>query len=157
MTDGFRQDWEVDDDNDDDNNDYYCVHNICIHGFIHSYIYILTYLHTHILIHNITTQVELYTHNNSFQQILQQLSKSLDCRLCSIHLIDSYYCTQPSTFISATLLVISTMLKLGLPHVNVLSKVNTSTTTTSTATMIFIVILPSIIMMITDSHIHLMF
>ena len=55
MTDEFRQDWEVDDDNDDnddDDNDYYCVHNICItlHGFIHSYIY--TNLSTYTYIHS---------------------------------------------------------------------------------------------------------
>jgi hypothetical protein len=49
MTDGFRQDWEVDDDDDDNDNDYYCVHNVCIHGFIHSYIYtnLSTYTYTH--------------------------------------------------------------------------------------------------------------
>lgn len=31
--------------------------------------------------------------------------------------------SQPATFISAVLLVTSTMLRLGLPHVNVLTKV----------------------------------
>jgi hypothetical protein len=33
------------------------------------------------------------------------------------------HCSQPATFISAVLLVTCTMLRLGLPHVNVLTKV----------------------------------
>jgi len=35
-----------------------------------------------------------------------------------------YVCSQPSTFISAILLIAGTMLRLALPHVNVLSKVD---------------------------------
>eukprot|EP00601_Ochromonadales_sp_CCMP2298_P020294 CAMPEP_0173324460 /NCGR_PEP_ID=MMETSP1143-20121109/31061_1 /TAXON_ID=483371 /ORGANISM="non described non described, Strain CCMP2298" /LENGTH=357 /DNA_ID=CAMNT_0014268491 /DNA_START=40 /DNA_END=1109 /DNA_ORIENTATION=- len=48
----------------------------------------------------------------------------LGCRLCSVHLVDAFYCCQPATFISAVLLATCTMLRLGLPHVNVLSKVD---------------------------------
>jgi hypothetical protein len=39
-------------------------------------------------------------------------------------LIDSYYCSVPSTYISAVLLSLSTMLHLELPHINVLSKID---------------------------------
>lgn len=95
-------------------------------------------------------QVELYTHHTSVHKIIEKLqrgvrsgkSEDLDCRLCSVHLIDSYYCrsclpsslhipnspyhlflSMPATFISAVLLVASTMMRLALPHVSVLSKV----------------------------------
>lgn len=71
-------------------------------------------------------QVELFSHQSVVQEILQALQKELDLRLCSVHLIDSFYCSQPATFISATLLVTATMLRLELPHVNVLSKVRTA-------------------------------
>lgn len=45
-------------------------------------------------------QVELYTHHTCVQKIIARLQKGLrsgnsediDCRLCSVHLIDSYYC-----------------------------------------------------------------
>jgi GPN-loop GTPase len=94
-------------------------------------------------------QVELYTHHTSVHKIIENLQlgarsgkqEDLDCRLCSVHLIDSYYCrstiahspptltshsfpvSMPATFISAVLLVASTMMRLALPHVSVLSKV----------------------------------
>ena len=38
--------------------------------------------------------------------------------------VDSFYCSQPATFISAVLLTASTMMRLAMPHVNVLSKVD---------------------------------
>jgi len=68
-------------------------------------------------------QVELYTHHTCVKELFDSL-KGIDCRLCSVHLVDAYYCCEPTTFISAVLLVASTMLRLGLPHINVLSKVD---------------------------------
>ena len=78
----------------------------------------------HYIIFDCPGQIELYTHHTSVQKMVQALQKSLDARLCSIHLVDSYYCSQPHVFISAALHCASTMLRLGLPHVNVLSKVD---------------------------------
>jgi GPN-loop GTPase len=69
-------------------------------------------------------QVELFTHHTAMQTVVNALQKQLDFRLCSVHLLDSFYCVEPSTFISATLGVASTMLRLGLPHVNVLTKID---------------------------------
>jgi|TARA_A100001015_G_C15031468_1_gene733507 GTPase SAR1 family protein len=69
-------------------------------------------------------QVELFSHHTAMQDILATLTKELDFRLCSVHLIDSFYCIEPATFISAVLLVASTMLRLSLPHVNVLTKID---------------------------------
>jgi hypothetical protein len=41
-------------------------------------------------------QVELYTHYRCVHKIIQRLQRreagGLDCRLCSVHLVDSYYC-----------------------------------------------------------------
>lgn len=69
-------------------------------------------------------QVELFTHYAYIQTLLQFLSKHSDCRLCSVHLIDSYYCTDPSVFVSAVLLVASSMMRLALPHISVLTKID---------------------------------
>lgn len=69
-------------------------------------------------------QIELYSHHQSFQHICESLIKQFDFRLASVQLIDSYYCSDASTFISVVLASLSTMLRLGLPHVNVLSKVD---------------------------------
>lgn len=81
-------------------------------------------LECHYFIFDCPGQVELFSHHDVVQQLLSRLQEEIDCRLCCVQLVDSYYCSQPATFISAVLLVISTMLRLGLPHVNVLSKVD---------------------------------
>lgn len=69
-------------------------------------------------------QVELYTHNTSVQTILETLVKEMDLRLVSVHLVDAHSCADPSKFISAALLSTTTMLRLELPAVNVLSKID---------------------------------
>ena len=69
-------------------------------------------------------QLELFTHCKSIQNIAQLLSKDLDFRLCAINLIDAHHCSDASNFISASMLSLMMMLRLELPHVNVLSKVD---------------------------------
>ena len=69
-------------------------------------------------------QVELYTHCTCVQNILNRLTKELDLRLCMVNLIDAHYCADASKFISAALLSTTTMLRLELPAVNVLSKID---------------------------------
>jgi hypothetical protein len=66
-------------------------------------------------------QVELYTHHESMKNIFSKLEK-LGYKLCAVHLVDSHYCSEPHKFISALLLSLHTMLQMGLPHINVLSK-----------------------------------
>lgn len=66
-------------------------------------------------------QVELYTHHESMSRIFHKLER-LGYSLCTVHLIDSHYCSEPTKFISALLLSLNTMLQMGLPHVNILSK-----------------------------------
>ncbi|CAB9505096.1 loop GTPase 2 [Seminavis robusta] len=76
------------------------------------------------LIIDLPGQVELYTHSTCVQHILQRLVKSLDLRLTAVQLIDAHYCADPHKFLSAALLGTTTMIRLELPTVNVLSKVD---------------------------------
>jgi hypothetical protein len=68
-------------------------------------------------------QVELYTHHKSIKNIIAKLS-SLDYRLCSVNLVDSYYVTDAAKYISVCLMSLSSMLQSELPHVNILSKMD---------------------------------
>lgn len=76
------------------------------------------------LIFDLPGQVELYTHGTAVPRLFQELVKVLDMRLVAIQLIDSHYCTEPANFLSAALLGTTTMLRLELPTVNILSKVD---------------------------------
>ena len=78
---------------------------------------------TYLLI-DLPGQVELYTHCTCVQNILARLTKDLDLRLCMVNLIDAHYCADASKFISAALLSTTTMLRLELLAVNVLSKID---------------------------------
>ena len=69
-------------------------------------------------------QVELFTHHDSLRKLVHQLQDDHSYRLTAVHLVDSFYCSQPTTFISILLTSLSTMLKLELSHVNVLSKID---------------------------------
>lgn len=66
-------------------------------------------------------QVELYTHHRSMANVFARL-ESLGYLLCTVQLIDSHHCSDPAKFISTLMLSLNTMLQMGLPHVNVLSK-----------------------------------
>lgn len=46
------------------------------------------------------------------------------CRLASVHLVDSFLCSNASQYLSAILLSLNIMMSLELPHVNVLSKID---------------------------------
>lgn len=67
-------------------------------------------------------QVELFTHGTSVQKLLQVLVKRLDLRLCAVNLIDSTFCVDATKFLAAALVSTTTMLRLELPSINVLSK-----------------------------------
>lgn len=78
---------------------------------------------TYLLI-DLPGQVELYTHSTCVQQLLSKMIKAWDLRLSAVQLIDAHYCTDASKFLSAAMLGTTTMLRLELPTVNVLSKVD---------------------------------
>ncbi|KAK3741811.1 hypothetical protein QZH41_010446, partial [Actinostola sp. cb2023] len=44
--------------------------------------------------------------------------------LAAVHLVDSHYCSDPGKFISVLLTSLNTMLKIELPHINILSKID---------------------------------
>ena len=76
------------------------------------------------LLFDLPGQVELYTHGDAIPKLLAKLVKVLDLRLVAVQLIDAHYCTEPANFLSAALLGTTTMLKLELPAVSLLSKVD---------------------------------
>ncbi|OLL21848.1 GPN-loop GTPase 2 [Neolecta irregularis DAH-3] len=69
-------------------------------------------------------QVELFTHHDSLRRILFRIEK-LGRRPVIVHLVDAHYCTDAAKYISVLLLSLRAMLQLDLPHINVLSKVDT--------------------------------
>jgi hypothetical protein len=78
----------------------------------------------HYLLFDCPGQVELFTHNSALKDIIEILADRLDLRMVAVHLVDSHHCTDAATYISATMLSLSTMLQLELPHINVLSKID---------------------------------
>ena len=45
-------------------------------------------------------------------------------QLAVVHLVDAHHCTDSSKFVSVVMLSLSSMVRLGLPHINVLSKID---------------------------------
>jgi len=68
-------------------------------------------------------QVELFCHHESLKVVVKTLEK-LGFQMVAVHLVDSHHCSDANKFLSLTLLSLSTMLHLELPHVNVLSKID---------------------------------
>ncbi|XP_073951505.1 GPN-loop GTPase 2 [Choristoneura fumiferana] len=69
-------------------------------------------------------QVELYCHHESLANIFSKLSSQNNLQLCVVHLVDSHHCSDAGKFIAALMLSLSAMLKIGLPHINLLTKID---------------------------------
>lgn len=69
-------------------------------------------------------QVELFTHGTCISSFLQELSKRLNLRLCGVHLMDATMCWEATKYLSAALVSTTTMLRLELPMIHVLSKID---------------------------------
>lgn len=67
-------------------------------------------------------QVELFTHCGCVAALVAEMQRR-DFRVTAVNLIDAHHCADASKFIAASVLSLSVMLRLELPHVNVLSKV----------------------------------
>ena len=77
------------------------------------------------LLFDLPGQVELYTHSECIQHFFHSLTKILDARLCLIQLLDSHFCLgNPERYISGVLSCMSSMVRLELPTVNILSKMD---------------------------------
>mmetsp|Transcript_19529 Transcript_19529/g.40762 ORF Transcript_19529/g.40762 Transcript_19529/m.40762 type:complete len:266 (-) Transcript_19529:39-836(-) len=66
-------------------------------------------------------QIELYTHLDIMRRIVTEL-KLWGYQICALFIVDATFVTDPAKFISGSLLSLSCMLQLELPHLNVLSK-----------------------------------
>ncbi|CAE6467691.1 unnamed protein product [Rhizoctonia solani] len=75
------------------------------------------------VVFDIPGQVELSSDHGSLKSVVGKLEK-LGFRLAAVHLCDAYYVTDAAKYISMLLLSLRTMLHMGLPHVNVLSKLD---------------------------------
>lgn len=79
---------------------------------------------SHYLLFDCPGQVELYIHNEAMQKVVHTITEDWGIRLAAVNLIDSMQCHEPSKYISALAMSLSTMLQLELPHINVLSKID---------------------------------
>ena len=68
-------------------------------------------------------QVELYTHNDCVRNIISVLEKQ-NFRLCAANLVDAHYCSDPFKYVAVCLTSLNTMMRIELPHINILSKVD---------------------------------
>jgi GPN-loop GTPase len=94
------------------------------------------------LVFDLPGQVEFWTNHESLKRIVDRLSKlgfrvrlpkrgntqsgsfyTLD-QLAAVHLSDAHSVTDAANYVSVLLLSLRTMLQLGLPHINVLSKID---------------------------------
>lgn len=66
-------------------------------------------------------QIELYTHLPVMKSIVECLER-LGFSMCAVYLIDSLVISDASRFIAGSLMCLSAMVQLELPHINVLSK-----------------------------------
>jgi GTPase SAR1 family protein len=70
-------------------------------------------------------QIELYTHVPLLPALARELTGgSLNARLCAAYLVEATFVVDRAKFFAAALSAMSAMLLLGLPHVNVLSKMD---------------------------------
>ena len=70
-------------------------------------------------------QVELFNTHDALKDIVGAITgPGWDLRVCTVHLVDSHLCADPSKYVAALMLSLSSMLHLETPHVNVLSKVD---------------------------------
>ncbi|CAG9480542.1 XPA binding protein 1, putative [Plasmodium vivax] len=77
----------------------------------------------HYLLIDTPGQVELYTHNDALRKIVEKMTK-MNCRLTSVHIVDSTLCSDNYKYVSALLLSLCSQIHLELPHVNVFSKID---------------------------------
>jgi hypothetical protein len=73
------------------------------------------------LIFDCPGQIELYTHLPVMQRLCRALQK-WGYQVCGVYCIDSLVITDASRLIAGSLMCLSAMIQLELPHVNVLTK-----------------------------------
>jgi GTPase SAR1 family protein len=66
-------------------------------------------------------QIELFTHLPVMSRLVQSLQR-LGFSMCAVYCVDSTVVQDPSKFISASFTALAAMNRLGIPHINVLTK-----------------------------------
>jgi GPN-loop GTPase len=70
-------------------------------------------------------QIELYTHIPIIPMLTKELEGSnVNMRLCATYLLEATFVIDRAKFFSGTLSAMSAMLLMGLPHINILSKMD---------------------------------
>ena len=70
-------------------------------------------------------QAELYSVHNCVELLVNHLTKDLDIRLCALYFTEGRHASDAHIFTAAMLATLSSMLRLSLPSVNILSKIDT--------------------------------
>ncbi|KAK4227634.1 GPN-loop GTPase [Podospora fimiseda] len=80
----------------------------------------------YLIIFDMPGQIELYTHIPLVPTLVNFLKKpgSLDIRLCAAYLLESTFVVDRAKYFAGSLSAMSAMLMLGLPHLNILSKMD---------------------------------
>eukprot|EP00270_Netrium_digitus_P008387 TRINITY_DN2506_c0_g2_i2.p1 TRINITY_DN2506_c0_g2~~TRINITY_DN2506_c0_g2_i2.p1 ORF type:complete len:269 (-),score=71.82 TRINITY_DN2506_c0_g2_i2:40-795(-) len=79
----------------------------------------------HYFLFDFPGQAELFTLHSNAKAVIRALTQGpANYRLTAVHLVDAHLCAAPHKYLSALLLSLQAMLHLGLPHVNVLSKID---------------------------------
>jgi len=73
------------------------------------------------LIFDCPGQIELYSHLPMMKRLIAHMQK-MDYNMCAVYLLDSVFITDATRFISGSMMCLSAMVQLELPHVNILSK-----------------------------------
>jgi GTPase SAR1 family protein len=79
----------------------------------------------YLIIIDMPGQIELYTHIPILPTLTKHLMEgTLNIRLCAAYLLEATFIVDRAKFFSGTLSAMSAMLMLGMPHVNILSKMD---------------------------------
>lgn len=68
-------------------------------------------------------QIELFSHVPMFRNFVDHLKRK-NFNVCAVYLLDSQFITDVTKFISGCMATLSAMVRLELPHVNILSKMD---------------------------------
>lgn len=68
-------------------------------------------------------QIELFSHASVLNNFVDHLRRK-DFNVCAVYLLDSQFMTDVTKFISGCLSSLSAMIKLEIPHVNIMSKMD---------------------------------
>jgi hypothetical protein len=79
----------------------------------------------YLIIIDMPGQIELYTHIPILPTLTKHLMQgSLNINLCATYLLEATFIVDRAKFFAGTLSAMSSMLMLGMPHVNILSKMD---------------------------------